>query len=181
MVLVDPASEDRLFTMLEGRPVLIASLSEEEVLRTVPQGPLAIPRREPQVGAPFDLLPPELYQTRVGLEAMLIAAVPDTVEQELVLASAQLDRTRLSALRRARSERSVVLQDLPLIVLSRGLDSSQGLLDSHLALAALSTNSRHVVVDQAGHEIHLFRPAAVVETILDVVAATRSDGRVISR
>jgi pimeloyl-ACP methyl ester carboxylesterase len=181
MVLIDPASEDRLFTMLDGRPVLIADLTEEEILRSVPPRDVPVPRRQAQTGAPFDRLPPDLYRARVALETNLIAAIPDTVPYATVLASVQLDRARLSALHQARAERPTVLDDLPLIVLTRGVDSSRDLLDSHARLAALSTNARHSVVQGAGHEIHLYQPEAVVDAIRAVVEAVRGGSRLAGR
>jgi hypothetical protein len=44
-------------------------------------------------------------------------------------------------------------------------------------LARLSGNSRHTVVADAGHEIHLFAPAAVIEAIQDVAQAARQGSR----
>jgi hypothetical protein len=52
-----------------------------------------------------------------------------------------------------------------------------GIAENHAALAALSTNSRHTVVSSAGHEIHLFAPAVVVQAIRDVVVAAREGKR----
>jgi hypothetical protein len=40
-------------------------------------------------------------------------------------------------------------------------------------VAKLSTNSRYSIVAGAGHEIHLFEPAAVVLAIRDVLGAVR--------
>jgi hypothetical protein len=47
----------------------------------------------------------------------------------------------------------------------------------HAALAAQSTNSRQTTVTDAGHEIHLFAPAPVVQAVLDVVEAVRRGTR----
>jgi pimeloyl-ACP methyl ester carboxylesterase len=47
MVLVDPAYEERLFTMFKGKPVTIASLTADQVRSTVSPGPATIPRRSP--------------------------------------------------------------------------------------------------------------------------------------
>jgi hypothetical protein len=66
--------------------------------------------------------------------------------------------------------------DRPVIVLTRG-SANEGLLTVHAALAAESTNSRHTVVAGAGHEIHLFAPAAVVQAVQDVVEASRRGSR----
>lgn len=44
-------------------------------------------------------------------------------------------------------------------------------------LAALSTNSSHRVIDGAGHVIQFDRPEAVIDAVLEVVAAARPGGR----
>src|SRR5207249_11399598 len=56
LVLVDPAAEDRLFTMHGGKPALIASLTADQLRSTIPPGPATVPRRPPQTGTPFDRL-----------------------------------------------------------------------------------------------------------------------------
>jgi pimeloyl-ACP methyl ester carboxylesterase len=177
VVLVDPASEDRLFTIFEGKPVTIASLSADQLRSTIPQRAVAVPRRSPQTGAPFDRLPRDLYELRIKLESRLIASVPDTVPYNVVLTSAEGERARLARLKELRAGEAHPLGDRPLVVLTRGLEWSQGLHDTHAALARLSTNSRHTVVAGAGHEIHLFEPGTVVQAIRDVVEAARAKTR----
>jgi pimeloyl-ACP methyl ester carboxylesterase len=174
MVLVDPATEDRLFTMLDGQPVLIASLSAEQLRRTIPRRAVAVPRRRPQTGAPFDRLPRELYEQRIRLDERLIASVPDTVSHEIVLSSAEAERARLARLRELRARGERPLGALPLVVLTRDLQPNEGPWAVHAGLARLSTNSRHTVVAGAGHEIHLFAPEAVVQAISDVLASLRA-------
>jgi len=44
-------------------------------------------------------------------------------------------------------------------------------------LATISTNSKHIVVDQAGHNIQFEKPDVVVEAILDVVEEARARSR----
>jgi hypothetical protein len=117
-----------------------------------------VPRRSPQTGTPFDRLPPELYQTRITLDLRLIAAQPQTIPYEVVAAGAETERASLALLLAARKNNPQPLGNLPLVVLTRGVEWSQGLHDTHASLAALSANSRHQVVTAAGHEIHLFRP-----------------------
>jgi pimeloyl-ACP methyl ester carboxylesterase len=41
-------------------------------------------------------------------------------------------------------------------------------------LASLSTNSRHIIVEHAGHNIQLEQPQVVVNTILDVIQQTKT-------
>jgi pimeloyl-ACP methyl ester carboxylesterase len=174
MVLVDPASETRLFTMYQGEGVLIGSLTAEQLRATISPGTIAVPRRPVQTGTPFDRLPPELYQMRLKLDARLIASFPDSVSYDARLAYAEGERAHLARLLALSAAQTHALGDLPLVVLTRGLDWSQGTEASHLALAKLSTNSRHTRVDGAGHEIHLFKPDAVIQAITDVIEAVRT-------
>jgi pimeloyl-ACP methyl ester carboxylesterase len=181
LVLVDPSTEDRLYTRLDGRDMLIAEVTAEQLRSTLPTRPVAVPRRRPQTGAPFDLLPTTLYETRVKLDERLIASIPDTVSPEIIAAASENERALLARLRVLRGASDFPLGDLPVVVLSRGNEENADREAAHRALAALSTNSRHAVVAGAGHEIHLFDPAAVVRAIEDVVAAVREPGRRIKR
>lgn len=173
LILVDPAHEDRLFTMFKGEAVTIASLSAADLLSTLPSRPVRVPRRQPQRGAPFDKLPPDLHRTRIALDERLIASVPAVVGPEIVHESAEGERAALAALREGSAAKTHPLGSLPLIVLTRGVDADQGVRDVHARAAALSTNSRHTIVDGAGHEVHLFAPAVVIAAIGDVVEAVR--------
>ena len=174
LVFVDPAHEDRLFVMSEGKPVAIASLTAEQRRSIIPPGPMRVPRRRPQTGAPFDRLPRELYELRIKLDRRLIASVPESVPYGAVVASAEQERAGLAKLKAVSAAAPHPLGDRPLVVLTRGVDSSQGLRDVHTGLARLSTNSRHTVVAGSGHEIHLFQPGAVTQAIRDVLEALRS-------
>ena len=44
--------------MYQGKPVPIVALTAERYGSLSPQGVVPIPTRQPQTGAPFDLLPP---------------------------------------------------------------------------------------------------------------------------
>jgi pimeloyl-ACP methyl ester carboxylesterase len=175
LVLVDPTSEERLFTTYQGESVPIAFLTADQLRATMNPGPrIAIPRRAPQTGSPFDRLPPDLYRTRVALDERLIASFPDSVSFEIVANAAEEERAFLAGLWDLRSTNQHPLGDRPLIVLSRGLDTNLDRTAALDRLAQLSSNSRHILVAQAGHEIHLFQPEAVVQAILQVVNAAES-------
>jgi pimeloyl-ACP methyl ester carboxylesterase len=175
LVLVDPTHEERLFTMFEGKVVPIASLTAEQLRSTIPSGTghVRVPRRSPQTGAPFDRLPRELYETRIVLDKRLIASVPDSVSYEAVLNRAEAERATLAGLRELGATQQHPLGERPLVVLTRGIDSSPERVAAYDQLARISTNSRHTVVRDAGHEIHLFQPDAVVQAIRDVLEAVR--------
>ena len=173
LVFVDPASEDRLFTTLNGQGVLIAELTAEQLRTTFPTRSVPIPRRKPQTGAPFDKLPPDLYAVRVRLDEQLIASFPDSVPPEVVGHSQETERAFLARLLASRSASPHPLGDRPTVVLSRGVEPNAERDSIHAALARLSSNARHAVIAGSGHEIHLFEPSAVVQAIADVLRSVR--------
>lgn len=182
LVLVDPSTEDRLFAMFQQRAVPIASLTSEQLLTTLPTRAVAVPSRAPQTGAPFDRLPPDVYQLRIKIDQRLIASVPPSVSAEVVRESSEGQRAALARLLDNRSREDRAIRNVPLLVLSRGQGGTPGVVDSHAAVARLSTNSRQLVVPDAGHEIHLFSPAVVTQAIEDVSMAARgSAGGVLDR
>jgi pimeloyl-ACP methyl ester carboxylesterase len=182
LVLVDPAHEERLYTLFEGKALPIASLTTDQLRTTLPAaGYVKVPRRKPQEGRPFDLLAPELYQTRLALDGKLIESVPDSVWVETVWQHAEADRAILAYLRDQRRNSRRPLGDLPLVILTRGVDSDNERIMAYDELSKMSSNSRHTVVIGSGHEIHLFNPAVVIEAIKDVVHAARADARLKAR
>ena len=174
LVLIDPASEDRLFTMYQRVPVPIASLSADELRSTMTgTGSVRVPRRDPQTGTPFDKLPPDVYQLRIKLDQRLIASIPESIPADTVRVSGEGQRAALARLFDNRRTQEHPLGDLPIVVLTRSREMTPGIAENHIKLAQLSTNSRHSIVPNSGHEIHLFAPAAVIEAIQDVSAAAR--------
>ena len=173
LVFVDPATEDRLFTMYQQRAVLIGSLTAEQLSSTLPTTSIPIPSRKPQTGTPFDRLPADLYQLRIRIDQRLIASMPPSVSAEIVRESSEGQRAGLARLLESRGRADNPLRNIPMIVLTRGQNAGQGLAETHAGLARLSTNSRHEVVSTAGHEIHLFTPSAVIQAIEEVVVAAR--------
>lgn len=177
LVLVDPATEDRQFTMLNGEAVTIASLTAEQLRSTLPaSGSFPVTRRSPQTGEPFNRLPAALYDVRVKIDQRLIDSFPPSVPAEVVRESSEGQWAGLARLLESRTDQRAPIRTTPSIVLTRGEGTKTGLAESHADVARLSTNSRHAVVAGAGHEIHLFVPAAVTRAIQDVVTAAREGG-----
>ena len=171
-VFVDPSTEDRLFTMIDGQAIAIAEVTAEQLRTTFPKQTVAVPRRRPQTGAPFDRLPSELYRVRVQLDERLIASVPDSVSADIVAASQESERAFLARLLETRKTQ-FPLGSRPTVVLTRGDEQNEGRTFAHASLAKLSSNSRHSMVVGSGHEIHLFQPSAVITAIADVVRSVR--------
>ena len=72
------------------------------------------------------------------------------------------------------------LGDLPLIVVSRGTDLTSGWGDQQNDLAALSTNSTHIVVEGATHASLIFNPQharTVSQAILELVDSVQTGKR----
>ena len=172
LVFVDAATEDNLWSMVNGQALLLASLTPEQLRSTLPKQTVTIPRRQPQTGKPFDQLPPELYRQRVALDERLIASGPATLTPEAIETLQTREVELLARLLATRSS-GTPFGDRPTVVLTRGDERSQGRESVHAALAKLSTNSRHSIIAGAGHEIHLFQPLAVTTAIRDVLQAIK--------
>ncbi len=63
--------------------------------------------------------------------------------------------------------------DIPLIVLTRGLDQDPGWLAGQAELLKLSTNSQQLFAEKSGHNIELDQPEAAVGAILKMVQIIR--------
>ena len=176
MVLIDPTAEDRLFVNFQGAVAALTSLTSEQhrSMQPPPSAVIPIPTRQPQMGTPFERLPKPLYETRVALDRKLIASMPPTVSGQVVAESSIGDYTMLSRLSAARKATATLLGDLPVIVLSRGLNASPEQHAAHAEISRMSRNARHLVVPDSYHEIHLSHPDVVVGAIGDVVAAVKT-------
>lgn len=75
----------------------------------------------------------------------------------------------------------LALGDRPLVVLTRAPNSSDSPAEDwrrwhslHVKLAGLSTNSRHQITEQPGHNIHNGEPDLVIAAIRDVLQSART-------
>jgi pimeloyl-ACP methyl ester carboxylesterase len=182
LVLVDPSHEANLFTLFNGKAVAIASLTAEQLRSTMPPGDVNVPTRPVQTGGPFDRLPPDRHRLRMELERRLIAGDSSRPVPRAVVAEAmEGQRAALAELHSTYVTGAAVLGELPVVVLTRGIDASESLRAAHAALARSSSNSRHSMVPDAVHEIHLSRPDVVIEAIEDVLESVRAKRRLRAR
>jgi hypothetical protein len=86
-----------------------------------------------------------------------------------------------AALRQDRLAQPHPLGDRPLVVLSRGINTNAERDASFAEITRLSSNSRHAVVPNADHEIHLYAPPAVIQAVHDVVTAVRTKAKLAAR
>jgi pimeloyl-ACP methyl ester carboxylesterase len=184
MVFVDPSHEDRLFVDVAGKTVPIWARTVEEMRASLPPRSAwgyvqSLPQRSPQTGDPFDRLPQHLYETRLEFDRRLIASGQTMTYDQYVEGATGRQAAFVTLHEQSAGTRP--LGNRPVVVLTRGADFSQDRVDTHAALAAQSTNSRQTTVVGAGHEIHLFAPAVVIEALRDVVDAVRRGSRLPAR
>ncbi|MBW4438457.1 MAG: alpha/beta hydrolase [Pleurocapsa minor GSE-CHR-MK-17-07R] len=63
--------------------------------------------------------------------------------------------------------------DLPLLVVTGGLEQMDGWQTMQAELLELSSDSRQIVVEHSGHNVQMDRPEAAVAAIMDMVAQVR--------
>jgi hypothetical protein len=152
----------------------ISMLSDEEfrAANPPPSGPITVPEAHLQ---PAHLkLPVDLQPIRLWLEARLWNDIRTTATPEIIVRVQQASHAELVFLHHLDTTEASPLRDLPLVVLTRGLDNSPQHTALQVDLARLSTHSKQIVVSDSGHEIHLFRPDVVIDAIHAVVSASQA-------
>jgi len=172
LVLDDASSEHFLDFQIEGKDKVLADTSAEE-LRRMFEAYLrvsATPRILPTtVEAPADRLPKEAQLARLWALRKLMSSEPVIP----TFSGAESWREEFIALR-PQAPLSHPLGDLPLIVLTRGLNTDNRRREVAAEFAALSTVGKLVVTDQSEHEIHMYRPDLVTQSLKEVVEAARN-------
>jgi pimeloyl-ACP methyl ester carboxylesterase len=173
MVLDDPTSDEGLGYRINGKDRLIYEMSAADMResgRAFLRKPPPPPEVPTKLEEPLDRLPPDLQAARLWATRKLLA---DRDLVSLVTVTNESWRQEFIALRRERLRQEHPLGNLPLIVLGRK-QSDWKTRQRHLAeLKGLSSAGKLVIAENSGHEIHLYRPELVVESIREVVAAAR--------
>ena len=172
MILMDAAHEDGLLTSVDGNPVPITSLSEAEYLAAnVPSLPPHVP--EARLENAYRRLPEDVQQLHLALLTRFLENMKSATVLEMI-AFQKASYATLTRLHEISSLHEHPLGDVPLVVLSRGMNT--GALQERLQaeLVRLSTNAIHVTVDNADHEIHLYAPDVTVSWIETMVDAVRN-------
>ena len=173
--LVFSNSSNRIGRLVNGKPGLIWELTEEQIRSTFPlaasdKGP--VPTSE---GDPFDRLPSDLRAVRLWLDIELWQRWEPTKEKpdstlswrkEFLKEFAETDR------------RKYLLGSLPVVVISSEPSAPESELHTRDQAAPrldfLSSNHVHVTASGSGHEIHLYKPDIVIETLARTVQAIRT-------
>lgn len=183
--LVFANSSHRIGKFVPGKSGLLWHLSEDEIRSAYPLPP-SVTRGPPptRTGEPFDRLPPKLQAIRLGFD------VRRWETWDRTKAGPQSDlswrREFLREFEEKCSGREHPLGALPLIVLSSDAKPLQPDLqrsedrqacprdDAADGLDLLSSNSLYLVAAGSGHEIHLYQPAVLRQTLMRAVAAVRT-------
>jgi pimeloyl-ACP methyl ester carboxylesterase len=189
MVLVDVVHEDARVPMRDG----VTRIRATATGRVAPDPQLALSAQAapPELPAelqgnlppaemypPFDRLPQELHALRLWADAQ---------PAHLAAWFAEMDWSPedVAALFASRDIDACPLGDRPLVVVSRehgdypdtptvsAAELEAERVHHQRDLLRLSRNSRHVIAEGSGHNVHLERPDLVVRAIRDVVAAVR--------
>lgn len=132
--------------------------------------------KETQLEPPLDKLPDSVVKMQLWAQSQKSFRI--AADSEMTWSPEDV-----SMLYKNRGNKEYQLGDIPLIVLTRGSGGYEGRSDSaeleteRLAqqeeLATLSTNSKHIIDKNSGHNIHLEDPALVIASIREVFEAAR--------
>ncbi len=186
MVLVEAAHEDE-YLWLNGKILRPRTTSAEDwnalLHPNVPKSPMparAAPQRRvaTKLNPPYDKLPPDAQKMRLwamSLPWRMSGGDTDDMRADFV------------AIHDTTTQSDHPLGGIPLVVVSKtpGIDDDddytpeqrQWNRDLQDQLAALSTNSVHVIAPHSGHHVQLDEPDVVIDAIRRVVDTVRNGGR----
>ena len=185
MVLVEAVQEDQRIFMGGDKPMRIRETARGRK-ETPPQSfykPLPVTLKQPlvldsNIEPPLNRLPPGIQKLQIWAQSQ---------EAYRSAAGGEMDWSPedVANLYAHKGEQSYMLGDIPLIVLTRGSGGYDGRADSaeleterlrtQADLARLSTNSRHIIDKNSGHNIHVEDPAVVIGAIRDVFIAAKKN------
>ena len=186
LVLVDPGATDPQRLMPDGRTVRSSELVRGRQIPAVKEsGPLRI----------NDIPPAALQQMTAGLEQASANAnapprdrLPEAARRMRTWALGQIghvaaavnpfEAEELASLRMSAAGRPFPLDDLPIVVISRGIPDAEDVaglaeqeerVQDHASVAAMSRSGRHMIAEESGHHVQLEQPELVVRAIREVV------------
>jgi pimeloyl-ACP methyl ester carboxylesterase len=170
LVLDDPSSEQFLDFQIGGKDRVLEDISANE-LRAMFEQRLRKPSPPRELPAmlqePTDGLPKEAQVARLWALRKLLAAEPMIPS----FVAAESWREEFIALR-PQSE-GHQLGDLPLVVLTRGLNTDDRHKEVAAGLAALSRAGKLEIAEHSEREIHMYRPDLVIQSLKEVVRETQ--------
>ncbi len=179
LVLDDPTGDEGLKYMVKGKDTPIYEMSRDD-MRGAFKPLLNNPPHydaPTKIEEPFDRLPSKLQPVRLWALQKFFAEMD--IFNDMITTDSW--REEFIALRRQRLGSAHPLGSLPLIVLGRNQNDWDVRQKDLEAMTALSTAGRLIVAENSGHEIHLYRPDLVRQSIREVVSAARRRGFSLSK
>jgi pimeloyl-ACP methyl ester carboxylesterase len=181
LVLVDPTPEQDVLVQMFSHTVPLIDMADHDLLAW-PIRPFALSRTSPPpkrsslkdgVAAPFDKLPPSLRAARQWALERLFAEL-DELDAEQAHAVMESQRIALFDLYTDRHRGPLAL---PVVVLSRGKDTSPALGAMQDEIARISRNAIHKTVESSGSQIQIEQPELVASAVTGMVKSLRRKGR----
>jgi pimeloyl-ACP methyl ester carboxylesterase len=176
MVLVDPTPEEDHMARMFGNTVSLIDMADHDLAawpvrvfapsRTTP--PPALVATPARAMAPFDRLPRRFQQERRWALDRFVEEVKGLTDQQS-LAIMESQRATFIDLYNLRHNPQTALGDLPVVVLSRGLDTTPEIRQMQDQLGHLSRKTRHIVAEKCGTQIHLEDPDLVANAVLSLL------------
>jgi pimeloyl-ACP methyl ester carboxylesterase len=173
--LVFSNSSNRVGRLVNGKAGLVWELTEEQIRSTFPLSESDKGPEPTSEGDPFDRLPANLRATRLWLDKKLWQRWEPTKERPDSTLSWRKEFLEEFAETDAKKS---PLGALPVVVIASAPAASESELHKHdeagPRLDFLSSNTLHVTAAGSGHEIHLYKPEVVIETLAKTVQAVRT-------
>jgi len=169
LVLVDATHDEGLDYEIDGKGKPISLVTAEELqtfMARLMARNLSLPQAPVKTSKPFDRLPEDLRAIRLWANQRYFS----NIDMKQIPYEAEASRQEFVALRKQRLEHQP-LGDLPLFVLARGLNTNEDKKRMQTELAALSRVGKLRVAAESDHEIHLYQPDLVIQSIKEAVEA----------
>ncbi len=181
LALVDPTPEEDTQVVMFGRTVSLIDMADHD-LKAWPVRPFAPSRTSPPldksavgqgVQAPFDKLPPDLRTAREWALRRFFEEL-DSLSAEQAWAVMESQRATFTDLYNARHDPAVSPLKLPVILLSRGRDTSPRIQQMQDELGRLSRDVSHRTLAGSGAQIQIEQPDVVASAVAEIVNAIRT-------
>jgi pimeloyl-ACP methyl ester carboxylesterase len=181
LVLVDPTPEEDTQVVMFGKTVSLIDMADHD-LKAWPVRPFAPSRTSPPphrpapgkgVKSPFGKLPRDLRTARKWALGRFFEEL-DSLSAEQAWAVMESQRATFTDLYKARHDPAVSPLKLPVIVLSRGRDTTPQIQRMQDETGRLSSNAIHRTVAGSGAQIQIERPDQVAAAVAEVVYAIRT-------
>jgi pimeloyl-ACP methyl ester carboxylesterase len=180
LVLVDPTPEEDTLVKMFGNTVSLIDMADHD-LKAWPVRPFAPSRTSPlppkpasgqRVAPPFDKLPRDLQATRrIALARFYETLASLSAEQAWAIMESQ--RETFIELYNARHNPATSPLTLPIIVLSRGRDTTPEIRAMQEELARLSRDTLHRIASTSGAQIQIEQPDLVIAAVDEIVKTVR--------